>query len=124
MKRHIEEQTFFGASRTCLIILLMSFILKLLEVYFFQTQEQAMDIIRIGIWLSTEPTLQHLIGGATNIVTGIWTEGRGLHKSELVTCEKILDFQHVLGHGDLKILFFSLKILKTEVFLKIFSQGG
>ena len=34
-EKTLEEQTFVGASRTCLINLLMSFILKLLEVYFF-----------------------------------------------------------------------------------------
>ena len=43
----LKEQTFFGASRTCLVNLLMSFILKLLKVYIFSTQAQAMDIIRI-----------------------------------------------------------------------------
>ena len=31
-----EGETFFGASRTCLINLLMSFLLRLLKVYFFK----------------------------------------------------------------------------------------
>ena len=45
-EKPLEEPTFFGASRTCLTNLLMSLILKLLEVCIF-IQEQAMDLIKI-----------------------------------------------------------------------------
>ena len=44
LEKHEDTKTGFY---TCLINLPMSFILKLLKIHFFKTQEQAMDILRI-----------------------------------------------------------------------------
>ena len=57
-EKTLEEQTFFGASCTCLTNLLMSFVLKLLEV-FFKQKNKPWILQEFGILLSTEPTFNN-----------------------------------------------------------------
>ena len=48
----------------------------------------------------SQPYTLNTKGGATNLVTGIWTGGRGLHKSGLVTCESFRIFKTCLPAGN------------------------